>query len=76
MDTPLVEKIARDFASGETGMDRNASYRRRHEQVPMGRMGEAWDVANAALFLVSDESKYITGTDTLVDGGLRAAVRG
>jgi len=76
MDTPLVEKIARDFASSETGMDRDAFYRRRHEQVPMGRMGEAWDVANAALFLASDESKYITGTEILVDGGLCAAVRG
>src|ERR671921_740618 len=76
MDTPLVEKIARDFASRETGMDKDAFYRRRHEQVPMGRMGEAWDVAHAALFLASDESKYITGTEILVDGGLCAAVRG
>jgi len=76
MDTPLVEKIARDFASSETGMDRDAFYRRRHEQVPMGRMGEAWDVANAALFLASDESKYITGTEILVDGGLCAVVCG
>ncbi len=76
MDTPPVEKIARDFASGETGMDKDAFYRRRHEQVPMGRMGEAWDVANAALFLACDESRYITGTEILVDGGLCAAVRG
>jgi NAD(P)-dependent dehydrogenase (short-subunit alcohol dehydrogenase family) len=76
MDTPLVEKIARDFASRETGMGRDAFYRRRHEQVPMGRMGGAWDVANAALFLASDEAKYITGTEILVDGGLCAAVRG
>ncbi len=76
MDTPLVEKVARDFASRETGMDRDAFYRRRHEQVPMGRMGEAWDVAHAALFLASDEAKYITGTEILVDGGLCAAVRG
>jgi NAD(P)-dependent dehydrogenase (short-subunit alcohol dehydrogenase family) len=57
-------------------MDKDAFYRRRHEQVPMGRMGEAWDVANAALFLASDEAKYITGTEILVDGGLCAAVRG
>ena len=76
MDTPLVEKVARDFASRENRMDKDAFYRRRHEQVPMGRMGEAWDVANAALFLASDEAKYITGTEILVDGGLCAAVRG
>jgi NAD(P)-dependent dehydrogenase (short-subunit alcohol dehydrogenase family) len=75
MNTPLVEKLAQDFASGETGMNREAFLQRRHDQVPMGRMGEAWDVANAALFLASDEAKYITGTELLVDGGLCAAVR-
>jgi NAD(P)-dependent dehydrogenase (short-subunit alcohol dehydrogenase family) len=32
-------------------------------------MGSAWDVANAALFLASDEAKFITGTQLLVDGG-------
>jgi NAD(P)-dependent dehydrogenase (short-subunit alcohol dehydrogenase family) len=76
MNTPLVEKVAQQFASSETGLDRDAFYRRRHEQVPMGHMGEAFDVANAALFLASDEAKYITGTEILVDGGLCAAVRG
>ncbi|MCI0756226.1 SDR family NAD(P)-dependent oxidoreductase [Teichococcus vastitatis] len=76
MDTPLVEKLAQDFASRETGTDRDTFYRRRHEQVPMGRMGEAWDVAEAALFLASDAARYITGTEILVDGGLCAAVRG
>jgi NAD(P)-dependent dehydrogenase (short-subunit alcohol dehydrogenase family) len=39
----------------------------------MGRIGEAWDVANAALFLASDEAAYITGTELIVDGGLTAA---
>jgi NAD(P)-dependent dehydrogenase (short-subunit alcohol dehydrogenase family) len=38
-------------------------------------MGEAFDVAEAALFLASDSAKYITGTEILVDGGLCAAVR-
>ena len=33
-------------------------------------MGDAWDVAEASLFLVSDEAKYITGTEIVVDGGL------
>ena len=36
----------------------------------MGRMGDAWDVAYAALFLASEEAKYITGTELVVDGGL------
>ncbi len=44
--------------------------RRRDEQCPMGRMGDAWDIAYAALFLASDEAKYITGTELVVDGGL------
>ncbi len=36
----------------------------------MGKMGSAWDVANAALFLASKEASYITGTEIVVDGGL------
>jgi NAD(P)-dependent dehydrogenase (short-subunit alcohol dehydrogenase family) len=40
--------------------------------VPMGRFGEADEVANAALFLASDEASYITGTELLVDGGYLA----
>ena len=43
----------------------------RHAQVPLkNRMGSAWDVANAALFLASDEANYITGVLLPVDGGL------
>jgi len=43
---------------------------RRDEQCPMGRIGDAWDLANAALFLASDEAKHITGTELVVYGGL------
>jgi 3alpha(or 20beta)-hydroxysteroid dehydrogenase len=42
--------------------------------APMGRMGEATEVANAMLFLASDESSYMTGTDITVDGGTLAGV--
>jgi crotonobetaine/carnitine-CoA ligase len=45
------------------GRDRNA-------RIPMKQMGEPWDIANAALFLVSDKAKYITGQILTVDGGL------
>ncbi|KAF2763014.1 NAD(P)-binding protein [Pseudovirgaria hyperparasitica] len=45
----------------------------RDSQVPMRRMGDAWDVANAALFLVSDEAKYITGQKIVVDGGITSS---
>ena len=46
---------------------------RRLVHVPMGRFGEAIEQAKAALFLASDESSYMTGTDFAVDGGLCAA---
>ncbi len=64
MDTPLIyTQIASSYASvDEMIAARNAA-------SPMGRMGDAWDVAYAALFLASDESRYITGTLIPVDGG-------
>ena len=67
MNTPMVhapEVVAAYGGSAEEMV------RRRDTQCPMGRMGDAWDVAYAALFLASDEAKYITGTGQVVDGGL------
>ncbi|MBU6393003.1 MAG: SDR family oxidoreductase [Sphingomonadales bacterium] len=67
--TPLVRRLADRYGGG----DFEAMVARRHAQVPMGRMGDAWDVAHAALFLASDEARYITGTEIVVDGGLTAS---
>ena len=39
----------------------------------MGKMGDAWDVAHAVLFLVSKEAKYITGQELVVDGGVTSS---
>ena len=43
-------------------------------QVPLGHVGDPGELARAALWLVSDESSYVTGTDLIVDGGLMARV--
>jgi len=69
MKTPMVEHSAGLAASYSAG-DVEAMWRARDRQVPMGHMGDAWDVANAALFLASDESKYVTGLELVVDGGI------
>ena len=71
MDTPLVRRLADKYAGGD--FDGFSAHRAR--QVPMGRMGDGWDVAHAALFLASDEARYVTGTALVVDGGLTAATR-
>jgi len=67
MDTPMaIERRAR-----EQQVDRDVVRDSRNKLVPLqNRMGTAWDVANAALFLASDEARYITGVLLPVDGGL------
>ena len=68
MHTPLVERLANKYADGKY----EEFVKTRNNQVPMKKMGSSFDVANAVLFLASDESKYITGTEIVVDGGLTA----
>jgi NAD(P)-dependent dehydrogenase (short-subunit alcohol dehydrogenase family) len=63
MDTPLI--YAR-----RAGNDPAAMVAARNAKVPMKRMGTAWDVAKAAVFLASDEAEYITGVLLPVDGGI------
>lgn len=70
MHTPLVEERLMKQLGPEAAKDLVA---KRHAAVPMGRMGDAWDTAHAALFLASDEARYITATHLIVDGGLTAA---
>lgn len=67
MHTPLVEaRVADQAYDGDVARaiaDRDA-------MCPTGKMGDAWDVAYAALYLASDEARYVTGAEIVVDGGI------
>ena len=67
MNTPMIVEPLKDAYAGG---DVEKMLEIRDAQVPMKRMGDAWDVAHAALFLASDEARYITGAELVVDGGL------
>jgi NAD(P)-dependent dehydrogenase (short-subunit alcohol dehydrogenase family) len=69
MNTPLIfQQISGQYA------DAAAMVAARDAACPTGRMGTAWDVAKAALFLASDDAAYITGVSLPVDGGLSCRV--
>ena len=54
-------------------LDTEAKMARRMVHIPMGRFGEAKEIAKAALWLASDEASWVTGTEFVVDGGITAA---
>ena len=70
IDTPRIRITVLPFYNGDVEKMRTA----RSTSVPMRRMGSPWDIANAALFFASDESRYVTGVLMPVDGGLTCSV--
>jgi len=69
MNTPLIfQQISGQYENAEEMV------KARDAACPMGRMGTAWDVAKAALFLASDDAEYITGVSLPVDGGLTCCI--
>ena len=71
MRTPFVEASLTNAWGGDV----EDMMRLRDAMVPIGKQGESWDVAHAALFLASDEAKYVTGATLVVDGALTSAVK-
>ena len=69
MHTPLVEqRLVKQLGAADAA----SLIAKRHASVPMGFMGTGWDTANSVVFLVSEEARYITGTELYVDGGISA----
>lgn len=68
MNTPMI----RAPLAASYGGDVDEMIAKRDRQSPTGKMGDAWDTAYAALFLASDEARYVNGTHIVVDGGLSA----
>ena len=70
IDTPMLRVfVARPDQQSTAGMDKEDLVRQRAYQTPMGRPGLPHEVANAALFLLSDEASFVTGAYLTVDGG-------
>jgi NAD(P)-dependent dehydrogenase (short-subunit alcohol dehydrogenase family) len=69
LHTPMVE--AR-LAGQRAGGDVEALLKQRQARIPLGFMGDGRDTANAALYLASDEARFVTGTEIVVDGGMIA----
>ena len=69
MDTPMVVEPLRETYGGG---DLEKMAEARNAQCPTGYMGDGWDVGHAAVFLASDDARYITGAELVVDGGFSA----
>ncbi|CAI6091141.1 unnamed protein product [Clonostachys chloroleuca] len=69
MHTPLVGMLADKYAGG----DLQGFIAKRNKSVPMGKMGDSFDVAMSVVFLASEQARYITGQKIVVDGGITSS---
>ena len=69
LHTPLVDAV---LAKDQSGGDIASLLKRRQSRIPLPFMGDGRDTANAVLFLASDEARFVTGTEIIVDGGMSA----
>ena len=69
LHTPMVDAV---LARNQSGGDVETLLARRQARIPIPFMGDGRDTANAALFLASDEARWVTGTEIIVDGGMSA----
>ena len=67
IDTPILDGIV-----ANTGKDKSVIMGKLARQIPLGRVGEPDDIANGVLYLASDESKFMTGAELKLDGGISA----
>jgi NAD(P)-dependent dehydrogenase (short-subunit alcohol dehydrogenase family) len=67
IDTPILDGMARNHS-----IDKEVLLGKLARQVPLGRVGEPADIANAVLYLASDESRFMTGAEVKLDGGISA----
>jgi NAD(P)-dependent dehydrogenase (short-subunit alcohol dehydrogenase family) len=65
VNTPILDPIKQAFGDDE-------AVRKLARQIPMNKIGDPDDVAYAVLYLASDESKFMTGSEIVLDGGLSA----
>jgi len=78
IDTPFIQRKIGGVPNYQIkGFASEDDYRKARDAIiPMGRMGTGWDVAQAALFLASDDASYITATTLVVDGGVTSTCAG
>ncbi|MET0284620.1 MAG: SDR family oxidoreductase, partial [Polyangiales bacterium] len=70
----LIKSAQQERAGATRGLSADAHYQQQGRSVPLGRVGEAAEVANVITFLVSAAASYVTGASINVDGGLAPTV--